>query len=93
MVDGVIGVNGKLVQLAAEEDTKIGLDYVTVRCRNLKGKIVLLMDHYDMRFRNAMKFTSKWKVILRVFCQPDHGVQTDKQIARNSNNDYFQTYY
>ena len=55
MVDGVIGVNGKLVRLAAEEETKIGLDYVTARCRNLKEKIVQLMDHYDMRFRNAMK--------------------------------------
>ena len=56
MVDGVIGVNGKLVQLAAEADTKIGLDYVTARCRNSKGKIVLLMDQHDMRFKNAMKF-------------------------------------
>ena len=55
MVDGVIGVNGKLVRLAAEEDTKIELDYVTARCRNSKGKIVQLMDHYDMRYRNAMR--------------------------------------
>ena len=55
MVDGVIGVNGKLAQLAAEEDTKIGLDYVIARCRNLKEKIVQLMEHCDMRFRNAMK--------------------------------------
>ena len=55
----MIGVNGKLAQLAAEEDTKIGLDYVTARCRNLKEKIVQLMDHYDMRFRNAMKIRVK----------------------------------
>ena len=55
MVDGVIGVYGKLVRLAAEEDTKTERDYVTARCRNLKEKIVQLMDLYDTRFRNAMK--------------------------------------
>ena len=45
MVDGVIGVHGKLVQLAAEEDTKTERDYVIARCHNLKVTPAQLMDH------------------------------------------------
>ena len=55
MVDGVIGVSGKLVQLAVEEDTKTERDYVTTHRHNLKVKTVPLMDHLDTRLRNAMK--------------------------------------
>ena len=55
MVDGVIGVSGKLVQLAVEEDTKTERDYVIVHRHNLKVKTVPLMDHLDTRLRNAMK--------------------------------------
>ena len=51
----MIGVHGKPVQLVVEEDTKTERDYATARCRNLKEKIVQLMEHCDMRFRNAMK--------------------------------------
>ena len=45
MVDGVIGVHGKLVQSVVEEDTKTEQDYVITRCHNLKVKTVQLMDH------------------------------------------------
>ena len=45
MVDGVIGVHGKLVQLAVEEDTKTERDYVTARRHNLKEKTAQLVDH------------------------------------------------
>ena len=55
MVDGVIGVHGKLVQLAAEEDTKTERDYVIARCHNLKVTPAQLMVHWNMRLRNAMK--------------------------------------
>ena len=51
----MIGVNGKLVQLAVEEDTKTEQDYVTTHHHNLKVKTVPLMDHLDTRLRNAMK--------------------------------------
>ena len=44
MVHGVVGVRGKLVQLAAEEDTKTERDYVTAHRHNLKAKTVQLMD-------------------------------------------------
>ena len=55
MVDGVIGVSGKLVQLAVEEDTKTEQDCVITHHHNLKVKTVPLMDHLDTRLRNAMK--------------------------------------
>ena len=55
MVHGVIGVNGKLVQLAAEEDTKTEQDYATAHLHNLKVKTVQLMVHWNMKLKNAMK--------------------------------------
>ena len=45
MDHGVIGVSGKLVQLAAEEDTKTEQDCVTTHLHNLKEQTVELMDH------------------------------------------------
>ena len=45
MVDGVIGVHGKPVQLVVEEDTKTERDYVTVHRLSLKVKTVQLMNH------------------------------------------------
>ena len=53
MVDGVIGVSGKLVQLAVEEDTKTEQDYVITRLHCLEVTIAQSMAPLTLKVKDA----------------------------------------
>ena len=55
MVAGAIGVHGKRVQLAAEEDIKVELGYVTAHLLSSRVTTAQLMNHWGMRHKNAVK--------------------------------------
>ena len=59
MVFGEIGVSGKIVQWLVEVQTKVELGYVTVLLHNMKGMIVLLMDHQILKPKDATKIVAK----------------------------------